>query len=86
VLVYIVIGMKTNIKEPAATIRAELARRGLPVGWLTEATGMSTQTISRRLAKPEDFNLAELAAISAALSIPPERLLQAWADPERVAS
>jgi len=71
--------MSTQRKEPAATIRVELARRDLSVGWLAEATDMSPQTIGRRLAKPEDFDLAELAAISAALGIPPRQLIEEWA-------
>lgn len=68
--------------EPADTIRAELARRRKSVGWLAAATGLSTQTLHRRLAAPEKFDLSELGAIATAMDLNPEVLFTAWNDAE----
>lgn len=69
-------------KEPADTIRAELRRRRKSVGWLAAATGLSVQTLHRRLASPEKFDLSELGAIATAMDIDPELLFTAWVEAE----
>ena len=51
--------------------------------WLSEVTGISIQTIQRRLASPERFELTELAAIATALDIPAGDLTSAWATTEQ---
>lgn len=71
--------MNREIKEPAGTIRAELARRRRTVGWLSAATGISKQTLHRRLASPDDLTLAELGAIATALEVDPGVLFAASA-------
>lgn len=69
---------REKIQEPAATIRAELARRRRTVGWLSAATGISLNTLHRRLANPERFDLSELGAIATAMEIDPDVLFNAW--------
>lgn len=69
-------------REPADTIRAELRRRRKSVGWLAAATGISVNTLHRRLATPEKFDLAELGAIATAMDVNPELLFTAWVDAE----
>lgn len=54
--------------EPADTIRAELARRRMTVGRLAAATGISLNTLQRRLSGG-DFRLSELHAIATVLGI-----------------
>lgn len=71
--------MDRESKEPADTIRAELARRRRSVGWLSAATGISAQTLYRRLANPDDLTVAELGVIATALEVDPEALFGAWA-------
>lgn len=71
--------MDRESKEPADTIRAELARRRKPVGWLSAATGISAQTLYRRLANPSDLTVAELGAIATALEVDPAALFATWA-------
>lgn len=78
--------MDREIKEPAATIRAELARRRETVGRLSAATGISLKTLHRRLASPDDFTVAELGAIATALEIDPALLLAAWSADSGVAA
>lgn len=68
--------MDREIKEPAATIRAELARRRRTVGWLSAATGISAPTLHRRLANPGKFDISELAAIATAMELDPEHLFR----------
>lgn len=70
--------MDIRDKEPAPTIRAELARRRMSVGRLSAATGIPSSTLQRRLAKPEDFRLPELAAIATVLDISLETLTNAY--------
>lgn len=70
--------MNDTAVEPAATIRAELARRRRTVGWLSAATGLPSMTLQRRLATPEKFTLPELAAIATALDIDESTLLSGW--------
>lgn len=67
------------MREPAATIRAELARRRMTVGRLSAATGISTKTLHRRLASPDDFTVSELGVIATALEVDPATLMSAWA-------
>lgn len=61
--------MNNEAHEPAATIRAELARRRVTVARLAAVTGISLNKLQRRLAG-DDFRLSELHAIATALDVP----------------
>lgn len=65
-----------------ATVRAELARRGLLQRQLAEHLGISQPQISRRLEGVIAFNVDELASVAEFLGVPVTLLLD---DAERVA-
>lgn len=77
--------MTNTEKEPAPSIRAELARRRLTVGRLVAATEMSQPRMQRRLSDPDSFQLGEIARIATALSVTPADLLATWLAEHEVA-
>lgn len=54
----------------AGEIRAELARQSKSVAALSEATGISPATLSRRLSGTRPFLFEELEAVASFLDIP----------------
>jgi len=70
--------MNTPEREPAPTIRAEVARRRSSVGRLAAATEMTPPKFQRRLSDPDTFRLGEIARIATALDMEPATLLAGW--------
>ena len=56
----------------AALIRWHIKERGITQAQLAEKAGMTASTLSRRLADPGAFRVAELIKIFRALKIPEE--------------
>ena len=54
----------------ARNIRAELARRGMPVRHLTEALGVTYTGVTRRLSGQTPLDVDEVAAVARFLGIP----------------
>lgn len=59
---------------------------GRSITSLSVETGIAEKTLRRRLAAPENFTLAELAALGRATSLSLEGLLSATAEPESSAA
>lgn len=67
----------TNLTEAlTATIRAEMARRRLPLARLAPVLGVSTAGVSRRMTGHTPFTVDELFAIAELLGIDVAELLQ----------
>ena len=54
----------------AAEVRAEIAKQGLEISFLSEETGIPRGRLSNRLNEHREFTLSELNAIGEALGIP----------------
>lgn len=61
----------------AGEIRAVMARRQIPSRVVSEASGISRSTFSRKLAGRQDFSVSELLDIAKALGVPASSLLVA---------
>ena len=68
--------MDTARERVAAEVRAELARRGIPVGDLAEATGINLRVLGRKLSGSSPIGVEELIAIATALGVRPSTLIQ----------
>lgn len=65
----------SELHRPAATVRAELARRGIKHITLAAHLGYSQPAMSRRLKGEIDFSASDLVAIAALLDVPASTLL-----------
>lgn len=62
--------MDTNPgRRIAAEIRAEMARQGVTSSTVAQTTDIARSTLHRKLTGRSEFNLAEAAAVCAALDI-----------------
>jgi len=67
--------MQATGAHVAATVRAEAARRKLSQQSLAAAAGITTATLSRRLAGASPFTVPELLSLAAVLDVPVALLL-----------
>lgn len=72
--------------QVGATVRAELARRGLSQAALAEALDLAQPQVSKRLRGVIAFDINELTAIARFLEIPLSELLAGTEEPSRIAS
>lgn len=61
--------VKTPAKAVTAEIRAEMARQNMPIGKLSQLSGINRVTLSRKLNDARDISIDELFAVSSVVMV-----------------
>lgn len=72
-----ILDMDTTARERvAAEVRAELARKDIPIAELAAATGINLRVLGRKLSGSSPIGVEELISIATALDVRPSALIQ----------